>query len=426
MIKENPVKAMKWLIGIAVGGLFFIYGGRLLSQELKLGLFLFIGWTLGYVESRSEVGIASGYTDFFITGSRTRLYGLLLLFGAGSLGAIVVHFFAAQTGAVPQHLATESQAVIPGTSVVNPVNFGLILGSFLFGVGLTLNQGCGLGTLRNTGQGKMRYLWTLLFLLIGTIPGQLVKFRLDQSVLHQYSIQLYLPDLFGYVGTGLFIIGMLLVLALLARKYEMRRRKKDTYTETESANLPKSDTSKPTPILSERMFSNVFKSKWARLISVGLITLCLLLALTLTGEALVVTRPLINPAVGLFQTLGFNFDNPAFDQIVTTVNEGLHNDYSTQQNLGIILGASIYSLTSTQFSVSWKTSGKETFMSMVSGVLMGSGAVLASGCIVGALYSGIVNFSLSGWVVFASMSLGIGVTVKLMNGKISTIPEIKN
>lgn len=61
---------------------------------------------------------------------------------------------------------------------------------------------------------------------------------------------------------------------------------------------------------------------------------------------------------------------------------------------------------------------------MLSGLLMGFGAVLASGCIVGALYSGIVNFSLSGWVVFAAMSLGIWLAVKLLNGRISTIPKV--
>lgn len=68
---------------------------------------------------------------------------------------------------------------------------------------------------------------------------------------------------------------------------------------------------------------------------------------------------------------------------------------------------------------------KEVGLYICSGLLMGFGVILASGCIVGALYSGIVNFSLSGWIVFLSMSMGIWLTVKMMNGVVSTIPAIE-
>jgi len=427
--KQRPFNIMKWLVGIILTVLFFFISRTLINQDLTLGLFLLIGLGLGYVESRSEIGIASGYTDFFIRGSRTRLYGLLLLFGAGALGAVGIHFQAAASGAVPEFLASGGQAVIPGTSAVTPVNFGLILGGFLFGVGLTINEGCGLGTIRGIGQGKMRFVWTLLFLLIGTIPGQLVKYYLDQSAIHDYSIQMYLPDQFGYAGTIIFTIIILFVLAIFARSYERNRREQGTYKKTDAKNLEEPDDDgeeKPIPLFSKKFFTHLFKTQWPRLISVGLITIFSLYALSLTGEKLAVTRPLVNPAVALFQSLGVSFSSPAFSEPLAVVENGLLNDTNTLQNSGIFVGAAIYALTATNFSFSWKMNWKESGWYMVSGFLMGFGAILASGCIVGALYSGIVNFSLSGWVIFASMSVGIWVAVRLFNGRVRGIPKINN
>jgi len=426
--RQRLFNIVKWITGILLIVLFFFISRTLINQNLTLGLFLLIGLGLGYVESRSKIGIASGYIDFFIQGSRTRLYGLLLLFGAGALGAVGIHFQAAESGAVPSYLASGGQAVIPGTSAVSPVNFGLILGSFLFGVGLAINKGCGLGTLRNIGQGKMRYVWTFLFLLIGTIPGQLAKYHLDQSAIHDYSIQMYLPNQLGYGGTVIFTIVVLFILAILARRYEINRREQGTYKETEAMNLEEPDDDgheKPISVFSREFFSHLFKNQWPRLVSVGLITIFMMYGLSLTGQKLAVTRPLLNPAVALFQSLGVSFNSPAFSEPLNIVENGLLNDANTLQNSGIFVGAAMYALTAAKFSFSWKMKWKESGWYMLSGFLMGFGAVLASGCIVGALYSGIVNFSLSGWVVFASMSLGIWVSVKLFNGRIGTIPKNK-
>lgn len=124
---------------------------RVYQVDQTLGIFLFVGIGLGFIESHSEVGIASGYVDFFVTGSRTRFYGLLMLFGLGSVATIIIHSLSASNGAVPSFLATSFDTIIPGTTAVSPVNLGLVVGSFLFGVGLSLNKGCGLGTLRNIG-----------------------------------------------------------------------------------------------------------------------------------------------------------------------------------------------------------------------------------------------------------------------------------
>ena len=426
MAKEIHIKRLKWTIGMILAALFFYYGINLMRQEFKLGLFLLIGWGLGYAVSRSEVGLASGFTEFFITGNRNKLNGLLLLFGLGALSAVIIHYVSYSNGALPNFRAPSNQSIIPGTRAVTPVNIGLMMGSFLFGVGLTLNQGCGLGTLRNIGLGNLRYIWTLFFLLIGTIPGHWMKYRLDQSAIHNYSIHLYFPDALGYGGTLLLILSILILLTFLTRKYELKRLKKGTYRQSKSYIFTDSSEDHLYGSRTKQLVFNVFKRDWARIITQLMVTLCLLLALTLTGETLEVTEALINPAVALFHYLGFSFNDPAFSSVLETVEEGILNNHIIRQNMGIIAGAATFALSSSKFTFSTPEDNKERLVCMISGLLMGFGTVLASGCIMGALYSGIVNLSLSGWVVFAFMSLGGYVTVKVMNGKIRTIPKIEN
>lgn len=418
-MSEKTVKRLKWVIGVLIFLLVFIMSQTVFGSNSKLSLFLLIGLGLGYVESHSEVGIASGYVDFFVTGKRSRLYGLLLLFALGSLATIFIHAYSASNGAVPAYM-TSSNNVIPGTKAVSPVNFGLILGAFLFGIGLTLNAGCGLGTLRNIGLGQTRYLFTFLFILLGTIPGQFLKTWLDSTALHQYEIQAYFPEMFGYGGTILVVLLLFGLLIIGSRYIERERIREGTYADVEEVILPEFDEDDN----DHTLFSTLFKKEWSRLVTIVFITLFTVFALLRTGEHLAVTESYLYPGVALVEKLGVSLSRSVFEEAHNVIDQGLLSNHNVVQNIGIILGASVFGFTSGNFSFTWGTNIKELVVFMFSGLLMGMGAVLASGCIVGALYSGIVNFSLSGWVVFFFMSLGMWLTVKGMNGKISTIPKV--
>lgn len=53
-----------------------------------------------------------------------------------------------------------------------------------------------------------------------------------------------------------------------------------------------------------------------------------------------------------------------------------------------------------------RLSGREALMLLIAGVAMGLGTRLANGCNVGALYTPIANFSLSGWIFLVFMVAG--------------------
>lgn len=416
---EHTVKRIKWITGIFLLLIAIVSSQTLFASNKQLSLFILIGLGLGYVESHSEVGIASGYVDFFVTGKRSRFYGLLLLFALGSIAAVFIHAQAANNGAVPAY-ATFASNIIPGTKAVSTINLGLILGAFLFGVGLTLNEGCGMGTLRNIGLGQLRYLITFFFMLFGTILGQWLKSWLDASIFHQYETQVYFPDVFGYGGTAFLMLAIIILLVFSSRVFERKRKLEGSYKDVKQVIFPDSVSNEK----KFSVFSTVFKAQWPRLVTVIFITLFTVVALVYTGEQLAVTESFLYPAVALVGKLGIQLPQSTFEEALTVVDNGLLANHNVVQNISIILGASVFGLTSGKFSFSWQSNLREIAIFMLSGLFMGMGAVLASGCIVGALYSGIVNFSLSGWVVFFSMSLGMWLTVKIMNGKISTIPKM--
>jgi uncharacterized membrane protein YedE/YeeE len=57
---------------------------------------------------------------------------------------------------------------------------------------------------------------------------------------------------------------------------------------------------------------------------------------------------------------------------------------------------------------------KQVIAAVIGGLLMGYGARIGYGCNIGALYSGIASFSLSGWVFGVFIFLGAIVGSKLL------------
>ena len=80
------------------------------------------------------------------------------------------------------------------------------------------------------------------------------------------------------------------------------------------------------------------------------------------------------------------------------------------QNFGILIGTSIYLLTAGKFKKTFMSemhiTVREVLLYALGGITMGLGTRLANGCNVGALYTPIANFSLSGWIFLIFMVVG--------------------
>ena len=93
------------------------------------------------------------------------------------------------------------------------------------------------------------------------------------------------------------------------------------------------------------------------------------------------------------------------------------------QNTGIILGTLIALLLAGDFVKTFKAglsiTFKEALIYIVGGLAMGFGTRLSNGCNVGALYTPIANFSLSGWIFLVFLVLG-GIFGNIIYKKIMT------
>jgi uncharacterized membrane protein YedE/YeeE len=86
------------------------------------------------------------------------------------------------------------------------------------------------------------------------------------------------------------------------------------------------------------------------------------------------------------------------------------------------LGAAIAFLFAGRWTFNRGFKFKDSLYYLLGGFLMGFGARLAGGCNIGALFSGIGNFSLSGWGFFFTLWLGSLFALKFFAGKVDVLP----
>mgnify|MGYP002063702173 CR=1 FL=1 len=113
--------------------------------------------------------------------------------------------------------------VLPGVSVQGayaPAGVSVLLGAFLFGIGMQLGSGCGSGTLYTVGGGQVRMLITLSFFIVGAVVGSVhLPWWLKLPSLGSVS----LPASIGWQGALLLQLFILVLLYVLVAGSERRR-----------------------------------------------------------------------------------------------------------------------------------------------------------------------------------------------------------
>jgi uncharacterized protein len=87
-------------------------------------------------------------------------------------------------------------------------------------------------------------------------------------------------------------------------------------------------------------------------------------------------------------------------------------------DLGLIAGALLAAGLAGRFAPRWRIPPRHAAASLIGGMLLGYGAVLASGCNISAYFSGIASGSLHGWAWIAAALLGnrIGLALRPVFG----------
>ncbi|MBK5244432.1 MAG: YeeE/YedE family protein [Eubacteriaceae bacterium] len=401
------------LIGLGLFLILALFGFIKNGVNPNLPLFLFTGVALGYILTRSRYGFAGGIKRQYITGEGSLGKALLVMFAIAMVLTAVIQWSAAMNG-----------ADIPGLNFVKFLNISILLGGFLFGMGMMLAGGCASGTLCDAGEGEGRALIALVAFILGSVPGLAVQDMLNTSAIGQIGMKMYLPDVFGYVGAVALSCLVLFGLYVMVQKYENFRKKEGYFKETvyEDQEMPMAKEGK-FKLFSYQTFHKVFVQRWRFMTGGILLAIMFAFILVTTGNSWGITGAFTTWGVAFFQMFGIEFTAPVFAYTVETANNGILNDPYSLRNLGLIFGAAIAFLLAGRFTFKFKFKFKDVSYYLLGGFLMGFGARLAGGCNIGALFSGICNFSLSGWGFFITLTLGGIFALKVFAGNVDVIPQ---
>ncbi len=375
---------------------------------------LIVGAGLGYSLSRAYTGFAGSVNRAYKQGSTKLLRTLMFMF---FITALLVTAFLFNADATSYNLW------------VNPINLGLILGGVLFGFGMAFSACCASGVLTDLVTGLPRALITLIFFGFGIFIGfpiqKTASWITDSWFSTTTGAQLaggvFLPDLFTWDGMGgylgaLAVTGLLcLIVIYFAYMYEKKRKNDGTYTGNmmeKVQDVPDDFDSKDYDGLSAKTYDRLFIKPWT--LKQGAVVIAILFALLIGvtkagwgastpyglwfGKALMIFGISAESLADFTKMSPEAFTTPFFQHQVSV------------QNFGILLGTLVYLLTAGKFLTTFmseiKITGKEALLYGIGGLTMGFGTRLANGCNVGALYTPIANFSLSGWVFLVVMIIG--------------------
>ncbi|MDF2627033.1 MAG: protein of unknown function YeeE/YedE [Symbiobacteriaceae bacterium] len=165
-----------------------------------------LGIALGAILQRSRYCVAAAYRDavlFFDTGMAR---SVLLAIAAASLTFGLVNIMRVPAGQMP--LAAQ------------PLTVGTVIGPVLFGIGMIPAGGCAASTLLRLGEGHLRFLWTLLGLVLGSLLGA-YHYGWWTELLGA-AAPVYLPAAVGWPAAVLLQTGLLLAFYWLIRRWERK------------------------------------------------------------------------------------------------------------------------------------------------------------------------------------------------------------
>nr|WP_259455694.1 YeeE/YedE family protein [Bacillus sp. PK3_68] len=372
----NPMQKPLALVGILIA--IILLASIVSMTSWTQGTLFIIGIALGVTLLYARFGFTSAFRRLMSVGNVQGLQAhMIMLAIASALFAIILGTGFSFTGVTP-------------AGYVSPVGTSLIFGSFIFGIGMQLGNGCASGTLYQVGGGASSMLLTLLAFIAGSVLGAYhFTFWMEDTP--------SLPPISLAESTGLGYFGALAIqLILFAAIYWI------TVQIAKKKNPP---MMKPLPTTTG--WKKVFRGSWPLITAAVVLALLNALTLTVRGTPWGITSAFALWGGKALMAMGVDvsswgfFSGPNGEALKQTVLA----DSTSVMNFGIILGAFISAAFQGTFKPK-KIQPKVAAAAIVGGLLMGYGSRLAFGCNIGAYFGGIASFSLHGWVWMVMAMLG--------------------
>jgi uncharacterized membrane protein YedE/YeeE len=340
------------------------------------------------------VGVGAGLALYHAAFGFTSAWRVLIAHGRGS-GVRAQMLMLAVTTAVFVPLMAQGSfwgQAIRGS--VAPAGVPVIVGAFLFGVGMQLGGGCASGTLYSAGGGSIRMLATLGAFVVGSVLG--VRY----SSVWEQAPALRPMSLVGELGSApaltLSLTGFAAVAALTLI---IERRHRGGLEQDPAAGR-----------------WHPLHGPWT--LAAGAIGLAAVNVATMmiAGRPWGVTAAFALWGSKALMALGIDVASWPYWQVSTRAAD-LHasvlRDVTSVMDIGIMLGALAAAALAGRFTPVWRIPVRSLTAAIIGGLLLGYGARIAFGCNIGAFFSGVSSTSLHGWVWFVAAFAGSTLGTKL-------------
>jgi uncharacterized membrane protein YedE/YeeE len=309
-------------------------------------------------------------------------------------------------------LASGSLFGQPVSGLVSPIGVSVVVGAFIFGIGMQLGGGCASGTLYTVGGGSTRMLITLTAFIVGSTIGA--------AHFHWWAAQpsfapVSLVKLWGPWTALAVQLAFFAGIAALTVVLERRRH----------GSLV---AAAPSP---RQGLARFLRGPWPLVAGAVALALLNFATLALAGRPWGITSAFalwgskIAATTGIADVASWPYwSSPARQSELST---SVLNDVTSVMNFGIIVGALLAASLAGRFKPTWRIPLRSALAAIVGGLLLGYGARLAYGCNIGAYFSGIASGSLHGWVWLVAAFAGnvIGTRIRpLFDLEVERTPKL--
>jgi len=368
--------------------LFSILSISLLLQNefnIKQALFFIVGIALGLTLMHAMFGFSGGWRIFIRSQRSVGIRAQILLVILSS-----VLFFPIVGGLFSE---------ISGHAALGQIGVSVVIGAFLFGIGMQLGGGCGSGTLYTVGQGQTDMLITVSFFIVGATLGSYhLPWWLSLPNIGKVSL---ITEL-GWLPALLLQLTVLVMLYRFVSSLEIKRH----------SNLQDFSVKQKRENFLEQLIHGPWPIWWG---VIGL-TLLGLITLLMAGYPWSITFAFGLWGAKIWSALGGDVANWAYwsgGYPAKALNQSVLADITSVMNFGIIFGAMLAAALAGKYAPEGKLKSKRVVTAIIGGLLLGYGARLAFGCNIGALLGGIASGSLHGWLWLVAAFIGGIVGVKI-------------
>lgn len=319
-----------------------------------------IGLLLGFVLQRTRFCMTGGFRDMYIAKNNRMFYAFLIAIAIQSIGVLSL----IELGYVSSPYKDFSL-------------FGVVLGSFLFGIGIILASGCATGTWYRAGEGLIGSWIALAMYMLSSSMMKYGALSEVQKFFSQYGR--INENLAETLGVSVWVLVAVLVAATAFGVYKTLANRPKVAV----ATLPPKHSG-----LRHWLFEKRYHPFQAATV-IGVLAIAAWVASESTGR------------VG-----GLGITTPSADIVnfLATGNTAKLN-WGVFLVLGIFVGSFIAAKGSNEFR--WRLPDiKTVYHSTVGGLLMGFGASLAGGCTIGNGLTATAVMSSKGWIALLFTILG--------------------